>query len=279
MTGRSVVDGAFRLLRALPQAGAEHQLARLAKLTGLPRPTVHRLLGQLRDTGAVDWVDGRWTLSPSLLGITRQIEPVPGLRRIAAAVMQTVREQTGATVSLVVPTVTPSGGPMDGLSVGIPAGGTVDDRSDRIPAGGTLADGPLTGRPLTGGPPADVLPAGGVLPGGAPFIALDMIPGREALPIVAQAGAPMPATTAAGILLDPTGAPSPRRRPFGAAVDDQDLFAGLTCYAVGVALPGGLRASLQIARTAAHPAQHAGAIVHRAAVALEREIRTAAALE
>ncbi|MET9127002.1 helix-turn-helix domain-containing protein [Streptomyces sp. NPDC004528] len=63
---RSVVDGAFRVLRALPEAGREHQVARLADLTGLPRPTVHRLLGQLRDSGAVTWTAGRWTLSASL---------------------------------------------------------------------------------------------------------------------------------------------------------------------------------------------------------------------
>ncbi|WP_305784123.1 helix-turn-helix domain-containing protein [Symbioplanes lichenis] len=209
MTGRSVVDGAFRVLRALPATGPEHQLARLAALTGLPRPTVHRLLTQLRESGAVEWADGRWALSPGLLGLTREVEPVPGLRRIGARVMQSLREQTGATVSLVVPA-------------------------------------------------------------GTAYVALEMIPGRFGLPIEARAGAGMPAETAAGIALDPRRTPSARRRPFGAAVDDQDIFPGLTCYAVAVALPGGRRAALQIARPAVRPAHRAAAAVHHAAVALER---------
>jgi len=71
---RSVVDGAFRVLRALPESGREHQVARLAHLTGLPRPTVHRLLGQLRDSGAVTWADGHWALSASLLGLAQSLK-------------------------------------------------------------------------------------------------------------------------------------------------------------------------------------------------------------
>ena len=54
---RGVVDGAFRVLRALPEAGPEHQVVRLAHLTGLPRPTVYRLLSQLHQSGVT------WSLS------------------------------------------------------------------------------------------------------------------------------------------------------------------------------------------------------------------------
>lgn len=207
--GRSVVDGAFRVLRALPETGPDRQLARLASLTGLPRPTVHRLLGQLSAAGAAEWRDGRWTLSAGLLGLAHRVEPLPGLRESASVVIQSLREETGATISLVVP-------------------------------------------------------------GGDAYVALEMVPGREELPIHAHAGAAMPADTAAGIVLGRT--PGARRRRFGAAVDDQHLYAGLTCYAVPVRLPGGRRAALQIATAADRPAERSAGPVHRAAAALERRL-------
>ncbi|MET9878591.1 helix-turn-helix domain-containing protein [Actinacidiphila glaucinigra] len=208
---RSVVDGAFRVLRALPQAGREHQVARLADLTGLPRPTVHRLLSQLRDSGAVTWVDGHWTLSASLLDLAQQVEPLSGLRAAASRVIQSLREETGAAVSLVVP-------------------------SEDF------------------------------------FVALEMVPGSETLPIDARSGARMPGSTAAAMVLAPGLLPTARRRPFGAAIDDQDVLAGLTCYAVPVGLPDGRRASLQIATTPLRPAERFAAPVHRAAVALEGKL-------
>ena len=208
---RSVVDGAFRVLRALPESGREHQVARLAHLTGLPRPTVHRLLGQLRDSGAVTWADGHWALSASLLGLAQQVEPLSGLRAAASRVIQGLREETGAAVSLVVPS----------------------ENS---------------------------------------FVALEMVPGSETLPIDTRSGARMPASTAAALVLAPGALPAARGRSFGAAIDDQDVLAGLTCYAVPVGLPGGRRASLQIATTALRPAERFAAPVHRAAVALERRL-------
>ncbi|MEV6636372.1 helix-turn-helix domain-containing protein [Actinoplanes sp. NPDC051470] len=206
---RSVVDGAFRVLRALPETGPDRQIARLATLTRLPRPTVHRLLGQLAAAGSAEWRDGRWVLAAGLIDLAQGVEPLPGLRRSAATVIQSLREETGATVSLVVP-------------------------------------------------------------GGDAFVALEMIPGRDELPIAAHPGAPMPADTAAGIVLG--GDPGPRRRRFGAAVDDQDLVDGLTCYAVPVTLPGRRRVALQIATSSQRPAERAAALVHRAATELERRL-------
>ncbi|GAB7039167.1 MULTISPECIES: helix-turn-helix domain-containing protein [Catenuloplanes] len=205
--GRSVVDGAFRVLRALPATGPERQLAGLARLTSLPRPTVHRLLGQLAEVGAVEWRDGRWVLAAGLLGLAQRVEPLAGLRESAAVVIQALHDETGAAVSLVVP-------------------------------------------------------------GGDAYVALEMVPGRDPLPIDARAGAAMPAGTAAGVVL--SGTPGPRRRRFGAAVDDQHVYPGMTCYAVPVRLPGGHRAALQIATGAGYPAERAAAPVHRAAAALER---------
>jgi IclR family transcriptional regulator, acetate operon repressor len=55
-------------------------------------------------------------------------------------------------------------------------------------------------------------------------------------------------------------------------VDDQDVCAGLTCYAAPVHLPGGRLAALQIATVPDRPAELAAAPVHRAAAALERRL-------
>ena len=161
--GRSVVEGAFRVLRALPDTGPDRQLAQLARLTGLPRPPVHRLLSQLSEADVVEWRDGRWALAAGLLGLAQRVEPLSGLRRSASLVIQALHDETGAAVSLVVPA-------------------------------------------------------------GDAYVPLEMVPGRDPLPIEARAG------TAAGIVLG--GTAGPRRRRYGAAVGDQHVSRGMTCYAV-----------------------------------------------
>ena len=210
--GRGVLEGGFRVLHALPDAGGVRQVARVAELTGLPRPTVYRLLGQLHQAGAVQHQHGRWEVSPGLLRLAQRIEPVDGLREAASGILQTLREQTGAAASLVVATE-------------------------------------------------------------ASFIALEMIPGRDELPLHARAGAEMPATTAAALVLDRRIAAAGRRRGLGAAVDQEDVLEGVTCYAAVVALPGGRQASLQIATAARRPAETFAPMVHRAAVALQTRIQ------
>ena len=208
-SGRPVLEGGFRILRSLPDADVARQVASLAELTSLPRPTVYRLLGQLRQIGAVDLgADGLWEVSPSLLSVTRRAEPVSGLRQVAMKVMQALRHQTGAAVSLVVPT-------------------------------------------------------------GTSFVALEMIPGREDLPIDACAGADMPDTTAAGLLLGSTKPSAGRFRPFGAAVDNEDVLDGLTCFAKLLALPRGRLACLQIATSTRRTAETFAPEVRRAATALD----------
>jgi hypothetical protein len=102
--GRGVLDGIFRILRALPDGGRDHQVRELARITGIPRPSVYRLLAQLRVVGAVERPRDHYVLAQSLSDIARRTEPVPGLRNHAVGVMQALRAQTGATVSLVIPT-------------------------------------------------------------------------------------------------------------------------------------------------------------------------------
>jgi DNA-binding IclR family transcriptional regulator len=102
--GRSVLDGAFRLLRALPDVDRDHQLHDLARTTGIPRSSVYRLMSQLHAVGAVERVRGRYVVAQSLADITRRSEPIAGLRQASSEVMQALRARTGATISLVAPT-------------------------------------------------------------------------------------------------------------------------------------------------------------------------------
>lgn len=208
--GREVLESGFRILRALPDADEHRQASSLAELTSIPRSTVHRLLRQLRRSKAVELrADGRWSVSPHLLGIAGRAQPLDGIRTGANRIIQELREQTGATVSLVVATE------------------------------------------------------------GASFIALEMIPGTEGLPIESYAGVEMPDQTAAALVLDPRHSHSPRARPFGAAVDDQHLIDGVTCYARLLTLRGGHRMSLQIATPSHQRAENFAAHVQRAGNAIE----------
>ncbi|MDJ1137224.1 helix-turn-helix domain-containing protein [Streptomyces iconiensis] len=208
--GREVIESGFRVLRALPQSDERRQLSSLAELTRIPRTTVSRLLRQLRRSGAVERAPGgRWAVSPQLLGMGARARTLGHARTRANRVIQELRDQTGATVSLVVPAQT-------GL------------------------------------------------------VAVEMIPGREELPIDAYAGIEMPDMSAAAMVLDPIRRDSSRLRPFAAAVDEEDMLEGLTCYARLLTLADGQRASLQIAMASRLPAENFAAHVQRAALAIER---------
>lgn len=98
---RGVLEGAFALLEHLPDTQPPHQLRNLAVLSGVPRPSVYRLLDQLRAIGAVELVGGRYVLGRTMLTIGRRVEPTAGLRRGTGRMLQALREQTGATVSLI----------------------------------------------------------------------------------------------------------------------------------------------------------------------------------
>jgi DNA-binding IclR family transcriptional regulator len=101
--GRGVLDSAFRLLKALPEADPDHQIADLARLTGVPRASVYRLLSQLHEVGAVERPRGHYVIGQSLTEIVYRAEPVVGLREQARGIMRALRNHTNATISLVVP--------------------------------------------------------------------------------------------------------------------------------------------------------------------------------
>ena len=96
-----MLEGAFRLLRLLPEVQGPGQVRRLADLPGIPYSSVHRILRQSVDVGLVTRSGGSYGLGAGVLELAGAIEPVPGLRRRAATVMHSLREHTGATLSLV----------------------------------------------------------------------------------------------------------------------------------------------------------------------------------
>jgi IclR family transcriptional regulator, acetate operon repressor len=71
---RPVLGGAFGLLDSLQGLGSA-RVSDLQRDTGLPRTTVHRLLQQLEEVGAVERAAGRWRLGP------RWWSSAPGSRR------------------------------------------------------------------------------------------------------------------------------------------------------------------------------------------------------
>ncbi len=99
--GQGVLERAFLVLQALPHVRAPGQVQGLAAATGIPYPSVHRLLAQLVDVGLVVRADDGYSLGAGVLDLASAIEPVPGLRARAVAVMDSLREHTGATLSLV----------------------------------------------------------------------------------------------------------------------------------------------------------------------------------
>lgn len=210
--GRGVLDGAFRLLRALPEINGPGQLSELARATGIPRPSVHRLLTQLSSVGAVERQHDQFVLGAAMIEIAHRVEPTVGLRRGAAEVMRALREQTGMTVSLL----------------------------------SQAEEG---------------------------AVVLDVIPGRESLPVDIYAGCVMPAVAAGALVLDPAAAPERSRPAQRAAIDDEHTVPGLTCYATAITLPGGGPAALQLTSTNGHNAVQLAALAQQGAARITDRIR------
>jgi hypothetical protein len=72
----------------------------LAQATGIPRPTVHRLLQQLIAVGAVRRYGRGYCLGASLLGLGSRVTPERRLRVVARRPMAELAAATGAAVNL-----------------------------------------------------------------------------------------------------------------------------------------------------------------------------------
>lgn len=98
--GPGVIRSAFGLLEVL----RVHGRARLADLTtesGLPRTTVHRLMGQLAAVGAVERVGAHYRLGPNLLTLGQHVTPLERLRAVAQRPLIELAAATPAHVGLI----------------------------------------------------------------------------------------------------------------------------------------------------------------------------------
>ena len=100
ITANRSVARAISVLRALAVSPRGASATDVAKMVGLPRPTVFRLLLTLEEEGFVDRTDTLFSLGWDLARVARSADPAAGL---VARVRDTVRglaEQLGETVTL-----------------------------------------------------------------------------------------------------------------------------------------------------------------------------------
>jgi hypothetical protein len=131
--GRSVIGAAFELL---DHVGALEpvRLIDLAEATGIPGPTVHRLLKQLIEVGAVRREGTRYRLGASLLGLGARVTPERRLRAVARRPLAELAAATGAAVSL----SATIGGEMvflDTVDARVPLGPAMPEPGSRVPPG------------------------------------------------------------------------------------------------------------------------------------------------
>jgi hypothetical protein len=97
--GRCVIGTAFELLDYVGELEPV-RLIDLAGATGIPGPTVHRLLKQLIEVGAVRREGIRYCLGASLLELGAQVTPERRLRAVARRPLAELAAATGAAVCL-----------------------------------------------------------------------------------------------------------------------------------------------------------------------------------
>ncbi|MCB8880904.1 IclR family transcriptional regulator [Acidisoma cellulosilytica] len=103
--GTAVIAKTMRLLQAVADAKGPAKLGDLCRLTGFPRPTVHRLLAVLAAEGMIvaDNASGAFTLGPRLISLAFLAWDGSDLRRIAQPFLVALRDSTDETVHLAVP--------------------------------------------------------------------------------------------------------------------------------------------------------------------------------
>jgi IclR family acetate operon transcriptional repressor len=97
--GRSVIGAAFALMESLRRLGPS-RVSDLQRDCDLPRTTVHRLLGQLEDVGAVLRADGLWHIGPTLVDLGSGPHTRPALVDVARRPMLELARASGGLVVL-----------------------------------------------------------------------------------------------------------------------------------------------------------------------------------
>jgi DNA-binding IclR family transcriptional regulator len=100
--GRSVLEGAFRLLDVLSRAPAGVGLSELSREAGMPKASAYRLVEQLVDLAAVQRDDRRYFVGPHLARLGAAWQPHPVLQ---GAARDPVRALSALTSSVAMVTV------------------------------------------------------------------------------------------------------------------------------------------------------------------------------
>jgi IclR family transcriptional regulator, acetate operon repressor len=100
--GRSVLAGAFALLDNLMEHG-EMGLSQLATKAAMPKTTVHRLLDQLEELGAVENARGRYQIGAQMFRLGQMWEPYPRLLHVARQPLRALSATIRTSTVLAVP--------------------------------------------------------------------------------------------------------------------------------------------------------------------------------
>lgn len=101
---RSVLARGLSLLDAFSTGEPELTLAEIAKRTGLPKPTAHRLLGDLVEWGAIEKSGpGSYRLATKLFWLGQLVPLHRVLREAALPHLERLHEVSGENVNLAVP--------------------------------------------------------------------------------------------------------------------------------------------------------------------------------
>lgn len=98
----SMVERMTLILDAFDGPGSHLILEEVARRTGLPRSTAHRILDQLVQLGWLQHGKGSYTLGPRVLGLAAPERDVDELRYAAAPVVQDLALRSGLVVHLAV---------------------------------------------------------------------------------------------------------------------------------------------------------------------------------
>lgn len=91
--GRRVLESAFTLLDVLSRAENGLGLTELARETGLPKTTAHRVAEQLVDIGAAQCIKHRYFVGPTIARLGQCWQPDPELRQAAHEPVRTLATQ------------------------------------------------------------------------------------------------------------------------------------------------------------------------------------------
>jgi DNA-binding IclR family transcriptional regulator len=97
----SVLERAFRILGSYGPADRKLTLAETARRTGLPKPTVHRLAGEMLALGVLERADrGSYRLGMRMFELGQLVPRQRDLREAALPYMQDLYEATHETTHL-----------------------------------------------------------------------------------------------------------------------------------------------------------------------------------